>query len=258
MKVGFLITARLKSSRLPLKLLKEVNGENLITWMIKRLQLCKELDEIVICTSTNSQDDPLEEIAEKNGIQCFRGSEEDVISRLYDAAIKYKLDYVINMTADCPLIPYEYIPKLIQTYKETNADMIKCHHLPVGLYLTGLKPEAMKKVIDLKASDNTEYWLYYFIKTDIFKVEILQVDEDLLNKNYRIALDYPEDYENLKLIYEGLGQDTYKKTSREIIQFLDQHPEIAEINLHCNAQGAERTQNDPTSKVILKNGTIIN
>jgi spore coat polysaccharide biosynthesis protein SpsF len=252
MKVGFLITARLKSSRLPLKLLKEVNGENLITWMIKRLQLCKELDEIVICTSTNPQDDPLEEIAEKNGIQCFRGSEEDVISRLYDAAIKYKLDYVINMTADCPFVPFDYIPSVIETYKNTNADLVKCFSLPPGLFLSGLKIEAMKKVIDLKDSNYTEYWLAYFLKSGLFKVVEIDIESRFKNKNYRIVLDYPEDYEFMLKLYEGLGADAYKKSTTEIIKYLDSNPELATINWHCTEKGAIRTNEDPTSKIFLK------
>lgn len=257
MRVGFLITARLKSSRLPLKLLKEVNGENYLTWMIRRLKLATALEEIIICTSTNEQDAPLCEIAAKEGVKCFRGSEEDVIQRLYDAAQLYKLDYVINMTADCPFLPYELIDNVIETYKQTDADLVKCHDLPVGLFLSGLKVEAMKKVIELKASDNTEYWLYYFLKTDLFRVVNLPIDESLKRADYRIALDYPEDHELLKALYEGLGKDAYKMTSEEIIAYMDKHPYLALINKDCNAKGAVRTKEDETSKVVLKNGTVI-
>ena len=87
MRTGFLITARLKSTRLPKKLILEVLGENYITWMVRRLKLATNLDVIVICTSTNPQDDPLEEVAKKEGVECFRGSEEDVASRLYDCLL---------------------------------------------------------------------------------------------------------------------------------------------------------------------------
>lgn len=257
MRVGFLITARLKSSRLPLKLLKEVNGENYLTWMIRRLKLAPELSEIVVCTSTHEQDAPLCEIAAKEGIQCFRGSEEDVIQRLYDAAQLHNLDYVINMTADCPFLPYELIGDVIKTYQETDADLVKCHDLPVGLFLSGLKVDAMKRVIDLKASGNTEYWLYYFLKTDLFKVVNLPIDESLKRPNYRIALDYPEDHELLQALYEGLGPDAYKLKSGELIAYMDAHPHLADINKDCNAKGAVRTKEDEASKVVLKNGTVI-
>ena len=257
MKTGFLITARLKSSRLPKKLLLEVNGQPYIVWMLRRLKLAKELSEIVICTSTNPQDDELAEIAEREGVKVFRGSEEDVIQRLYDAAMEYDLDYIINMTADCPLLPYELIGHLIETYEQTGADLVKCHDLPAGMFLSGLKLDAVKRLTEMKGSGHTEYWLYYFLKTDLFNVKVLDVDENLLRANYRLILDYPEDHEFLQKVYEGLGAETFKKTSEEIVAYLDAHPQLAEINATCNAKGAERTKNDKTSQVILKDGTIL-
>ena len=258
MKTGFLITARLKSSRLPKKLLLEVNGEPYIVWMLRRLKLAKELSEIVICTSTNPQDDELVRIAKQEGVNVFRGSEEDVIQRLYDAALEYDLDYIINMTADCPLLPYELIGHVIETYRQTNADLVKCHDLPVGLFLSGLKIEAMKKLINMKASGHTEYWLYYFLKTNFFNVVNLKVDDKWIRPQYRIALDYPEDHEFLSKLFQGLGPDAYSKTTSEIVQFLDNNPELGKINIDCNTKGADRTAQDDTSKVILKDGTILN
>lgn len=257
MKVGFLITARLKSTRLPKKLLKEVNGATYMEWLIRRLKLADRLDEIVVCTSTNPQDDPLIEIAIKEGVKYFRGSEEDVIQRLYDAAQKFELDYAINMTADCPFIPFELIDLLVKSYKQSKADLIKCHDMAPGMFLSGLKIDAMKRVIDLKGSGFSEYWLYYFLKTTIFDVRPLQVPQDLVRPDYRFILDYPEDHDFLKRVYEGLGPDAYRKDSREIINFVDQNKEWVQINAACHAKGVERTEKDETSKVILKDGTVI-
>ncbi len=257
MKLGFLITARLKSSRLPKKLLHEVQGENYMTWMIRRLKLQSLLDEIVICTSTNPQDDPLEEIAQKEGVKCFRGSEEDVFQRLNEARKIYELDYVINMTADCPLLPFDLIPKLVDSFKKTNAELIKCHHLPVGLFLSGLSPAAMERLIELKASDNTEYWLHYFLKSELFDVRSLETEPSWQRDNFRIALDYPEDHEMLKATFEGLGEEAYKISTEDLIHWLDKHPEIVALNKDCGAKGVKRTEDDPTSKVKLKDGRVL-
>ena len=252
MKVGFLITARLKSTRLPMKLLKEVNGESMITWMLRRLKLATILDEIVIATSTNPQDDALEEIAKREGVQCFRGSEEDVSLRLHEAAETFNLDYIISMTADCPLLPYELIGDLVETFNNTQADLVTCYELPVGIYLSGLKPKAMKRVIEMKASENTEYWLYYFLKTDLFKVIPHPVDSDLFRSEYRFALDYPEDFAFLKAVYEGIGPEAYKATTKEILAFVDTHPELAKINKDFNKNMEERSADDPNAEVKLK------
>lgn len=257
MKTGFLITARLKSERLPKKLLLEVNGQAYITWMLRRLKLAKSLDEIVICTSINPQDDPLERIAQEEGVKCFRGSEQDVIQRLYDATEKYDLDYVINMTADCPLLPFDLIDVLIEQYRASKADLIKCHHLPVGLYLSGLKPAAMKTLIGMKASDRTEYWLYYFLKTDLFQVEQLSTDPSWNKAEFRFALDYPEDHELLSHFYEDNVPDAFAMSTEEIIRWMEEHPELMKINAECGKKGAERTVNDPDSKVHLKDGRVI-
>lgn len=252
MKVGFLITARLKSTRLPKKLLKEIDGVSMMSLMIRRLKLSSELSTIVIATSTNLEDDPLEVIAKQEGVECFRGSEEDVIERLYTAAKQYNLDYVINMTADCPMVPYDYIGKVIDTYKSTNADLVSCYELPAGLFLSGLKIEGMKRLLELKDSANTEYWLYYYLKTDLFKVVPLPIDSALKRTDQRIVLDYPEDFEMLEKLYAGLGPNAYKVSTVEVIDFLDKHPEIVDINKHCTAKGQVRTDEDPNSKVKLK------
>ena len=82
MKIGFLITARMKSTRLPLKLTLKIHDREIIALMIDRLKLCNCVDEIIIATSTNSQDDVLCQIAQREHVKCFRGSEADVLERL--------------------------------------------------------------------------------------------------------------------------------------------------------------------------------
>ena len=94
MKTAFLITARLKSTRLPKKVLLKVQGKPLIIHMINRIRHAKNINKIIICTSTNSQDDPLEEIANQQKIDCYRGSEDDVIQRLLDTAKKFRLNHL--------------------------------------------------------------------------------------------------------------------------------------------------------------------
>ena len=113
MKIGFLITARLKSTRLPGKLKLTIDDREMITWMIERLKCAPALDEIIIATSTNPQDKDLCQIAEREGVKCFRGSELDVIERLYKASKEFDLDYVLNVTADCPLVAYYIIEEVI-------------------------------------------------------------------------------------------------------------------------------------------------
>jgi spore coat polysaccharide biosynthesis protein SpsF len=239
MKTGFLITARMKSTRLSKKLTLEIEGRQVIRWMIDRLKLNKAIDEIVICTSTNSQDDALAEIAAEENIKVFRGSEEDVIGRLYEAAKANNLDYVINITADCPLVSNSYISEIIKTYQATNADLVRTLDLPHGFFSYGLKVAAMKKVCDIKSSENTEVWGRYFEETGM-KVVDVEIPDSLKREHFRLTLDYPEDFEFFKAVYKYFGADTYKTNMLDIIDFLDQHPEVVAKNEHCGVKYRQR------------------
>ena len=233
MEIGFLITARLKSTRLPKKVILELNNRSIICHMIDRLKLSNILDRIILCTSTNPQDKPLVDIAANESIDCFLGSEEDVILRLYEAARKFKLDYALNVTADCPLVSLEYLEKIVDKYRETNADLIKCAKLPHGLYSNGLKIEAIKRVCEIKKSNETEVWGRYFTDTGLFNVVDLDIPPEYIRPDYRLTLDYPEDFEFFKKIFEHFGKNTYKISMRAIIKYLDENPQVVAINKHC-------------------------
>ena len=233
MRIGFLITARMKSTRLPKKLILKIFDREMITWLVDRLKLSKIVDEIVIATSTNPQDQVLCDIAKREGIQCFKGSEDDVLDRLYHAAINFKLDYILNITADIPLVSYDFFEEAIEIFKETNADLITNDKLPHGFYFYGIKIEALKQVLDMKDNTDTEVWGPYFKDTGNFNHIDMDIPKEYHRENFRLTLDYPDDYNFFKALYEGIGPDTYKKTTMEIIKFLDEHPEIVAINEHC-------------------------
>jgi len=232
-EIGFLITARLKSTRLPQKVILELNNKPVICHMIDRLKLSNILDRIIICTSTNPQDKPLVDIAANENIDCFLGSEEDVILRLYEASRKFRLDYALNVTADCPLVSLEYIEEIVNRYKETNADFIRCEGLPIGLGSNGLKIEAMRRVCEIKKSGETEVWGRYFTDTGLFNVVDIDIPPAYIRPDYRLTLDYPEDFNFFKKLFEHFGENTYRTSMPDIIKYLDENPQVVEINKHC-------------------------
>ena len=107
------------STRLPGKVLERVQGIPLIQILINRLSLSKHIDELIIATSTNSQDDILEELANNKGFNIFRGSEKDVLERYYYAAKKFSANTIVRITGDCPLVD----PDLVD---ETKLFILKC------------------------------------------------------------------------------------------------------------------------------------
>lgn len=251
MKVGYLITARLKSTRLPLKLLKEVKGKPIISHMIDRLKLAKKIDQIIICTSENPQDRPLIQIAEENNIDSFCGDPDDVIARLSTAAEENNLDYVLNITGDCPFVDPIYVDKVVEAFLSTDADLIRTFGLPHGAFSYGIKPEALKKILEIKGDKDTEVWGRYFTDTDLFKVYDLPIDNPKHQQpDLRMTLDYPEDLAFFEKVFDHLYQENHVFSLDAILDLLEKHPEIVLINKDCARSFQKRFQ--AQSEISLK------
>jgi len=248
MNVGYLITGRLKSTRLRKKIFLKVLGKHLLFFMINQIRASKQTKSIILCTSTNSEDNPLEEFAKQEGIKCFRGDEDDVITRLYEAASYFELDYVLNMTADCPLIDPLYVDKVVDAFIKTDADMILPRDLPHGSFTYGVKPSAMKKVIQLKDTKDTEVWPVYITDTGLFNTYNLPIPNKHNRPDIRLTLDYPEDFEILKILIENLYEENKAIKIDKIINYLNSHPEIAAINKDC----AQKYKKNITKQTFIK------
>ena len=255
LKIGYLITGRLKSTRLPRKLLLEIQGKSVIEHMIDRLKRSEYVDEIVICTSTHEQDAPLVEVAEKNGIQCFRGDADDVLVRLLGAAQQYDFDYILNITADCPFADPLYADKIVNEYLATNADLIRQFDLPHGVFSYGIKVEGLRKVVEIKGASDTEVWGRYFTDTGLFEVKDLDVENSHHRRpGLRMTLDYPEDFEFIKAIFDALYEEGKVFSLDQILDFLDQHPEVIDINKGCGSKFSKRflLQSEPLLKRVTE------
>jgi spore coat polysaccharide biosynthesis protein SpsF len=240
LKTGFLITARLKSTRLPEKLLSEIQGKPIFSHMLDRLKLAKRVAEIIVCTSGHPQDDRLVELAQHEGVSCFRGDEDDVVRRLSEAAGAFELDYILSITGDCPFVDPEYADKIVSAFEETDADLIRAFDLPLGAFSYGVKPTAFRQVIDIKDDNNTEVWTRYFTDLDLFKVHDLPISERHRRPDLRMTLDYPEDLDFFKAVFSRLYEPGRVFTLDEILNLLEQNPQITAINQHCAAAYKKR------------------
>jgi|TARA_B100002003_G_C14051963_1_gene506572 spore coat polysaccharide biosynthesis protein SpsF len=231
MSTPFLITARLKSTRLPKKIMLEVMGKPLIVHMLDRIKHSRHIEDIVICTSTNSQDDPLEEIAEKEHVHCFRGSEDDVLERLLRAARSYDMTNFANITADCPLIDPLLIDRAVEEYDKVNADLVMYddsnNNIPFNCYV--LRVSALEKVCELKKETDTEVWLNLFT-THMFKIHSIIVEGKYRHNSLKISLDYPEDYEFIKKVFGELYDPDRVFSLPDVIDLANRRPDILSIN----------------------------
>jgi len=230
MKTAITITVRMKSTRLPLKAIKTFSGKSLIEHLIERLKRAKLPDEIILCTSTNPQDDILIEVAKQNNIKYFRGDEDDVLKRLFEAAKKYDINFIISTTGDNPLTDPYYIDKIIKKFQKTNADYITSLDLPWGTFSYGVKVKALKKVLELKKESDTEVWGQYFTKSNLFKVEKVEVDTPLKEAKIRLTVDTPEDFKFVTKIYEALYTKNPSFTLYDVIELLNKQQKLKKIN----------------------------
>ncbi|MBW3019081.1 3-deoxy-manno-octulosonate cytidylyltransferase, partial [Candidatus Woesearchaeota archaeon] len=186
-------------------------------------------DEIVMCTSTNPQDDILVDIAEMKKISCFRGSEDDVLDRLFNAAKSAGADFIVNVTADNPLVDPVYIDKIIEVFKTKNADYVTCKDLPLGAYAYGLKVKALETVIKTKSETDTEIWGRFFENGNIKKVEV-EVEEDLRHPEIRLTVDEQVDLELMRKIFDKLHVSKNDFDLKKVVSFLLNNPQLMVIN----------------------------
>jgi len=234
MRIGFLITARLKSSRLPLKIMKDLNGKPVIQRIVERAQEIHSIPnkDIVICTSANPQDKPLIEIAEKTGVSYFLGDADDVLKRLHDAAVYHKLDYALGITADNPLFSVEYANKIVDVIKKQHPDFVKITGLPFGGAAWGMNVKALRTICVVKTIVDTEIWGSLIDRPELFGVVTIKAEKQVSRPEYRLTLDYPEDYQLVNLLYATIPFKTTLKLEK-VVEYLDKHPEIAAINQLC-------------------------
>lgn len=231
MKTAIFITARLKSKRLPKKAIKHIKGKPMIRHQIDRLRLAERPGQIVMCTSPVDEDDPLEDIARDEGIECYRGDSEDVLLRLKNAAREFGVDTVISCTADNPFTDPSYIDKLTDFHNEGEYDYSKIKGLPFGTFSYAVSLPAMKKACQIKAKRDTEVWGGYFTETGYFKVGTLEVKDGKLHRpDLRLTVDTPKDFELIEKIFEALYQESRVFSLEEVVSLVEKNPNLKTIN----------------------------
>jgi spore coat polysaccharide biosynthesis protein SpsF len=231
-KVTAIIQARMTSTRLPGKVLMEVMGRPLLSYQIERLRFCKRIDEIIIATTTNKEDDPIVELVQKEGLNFYRGLENDVLDRYYQAAKEYEAVHIMRLTADCPLIQPDICDSIANAYFESNVDYIrtgKTFAEGLDCEIIGFKALAQAwREAKLKA-EREHVTLYISKHPEFLKTMVKENDTD--DSNYRITVDEEEDFIVVKTILENLykGEGTWFSIG-EIKRFFKENPSIYQLN----------------------------
>ena len=231
MKYVITITVRMKSTRLPKKVLLPIKGKRYIDHMIERLKLAKRPSDIVLCTSPLEQDDILIDIAKEHQIKYYRGHPDDVMLRIYNGAKKYNADVLVSTTGDNAFTDALIMDEMIEFFEKNNSDYTFCQDLPIGIQSYIVKLSAMKDAIEMKDDEDTEIWGGYLNRSNKFRVFEYTISDPLYkHPEWRLTLDYPEDYELFKRIFDKLYQEGKIFSFKDIMTLLDNKPEIMEIN----------------------------
>jgi spore coat polysaccharide biosynthesis protein SpsF len=219
MKTGYFITARLKSSRLKRKILLPLNGPNVLDHVIKRCKSLDNVEDVVLCTSTNPQDSELYDYALNHKIKFYAGSEDDVLLRLLDAANYYGIDAFLSITADNPLHSIEIGNEMVKWARKMDFDFIFVSGLPIGTMPYFINTKALEIAIAMKKKSDTEIWGPFVNRPDFFKIGYLNVNTKMFSDQIRLTCDYQEDYNFLKSIYHSFSQD-YIPTIKEVADII--------------------------------------
>jgi spore coat polysaccharide biosynthesis protein SpsF len=231
MNTAILITARLRSTRLALKVIKPIHERPMISHLIERLKRARIPQRIILCTSVLEQDDPLVEIAATEKVECFRGHPDDVLLRLTDAATKFGIDVVVSCTADNPFVDPEYIDRLLEFHVREGNDYSRSEGLPLGAFAYALSLPAMRRACELKAQTDTEVWGGYFTETGKFRWGTMSVtDPSVRWPELRLTVDTPQDFELVTRVFDELGRAGRIFSLREIVDLCRRRPDLVAIN----------------------------
>lgn len=234
MKIGAIIQARMSSTRLPGKVLKELplaSGISVLQQVIRRVKKAKMVDDVIVATTTKKTDDPIAVVAKEEKIKVFRGSEEDVLLRFYLAAKENKLDYIVRLTADCPCIDPKIIDFVIDDYFKSKVDYISyCYPRGIDIEVIPFKLLEEANSLAIKPADR-EHVSKFIYESGKYKIKWFEPHDEVFS-NIRITLDTPEDYELLRAVFDRLYDKNKFFGQKEILALYQKEPLIFKTNRH--------------------------
>lgn len=233
MTSAIFITARLKSTRLKEKVLREICGKPMLYHMVERLKLAKLPSKIILCTSDVKQDDRLADYALSLGVEVFRGHPDDVLLRFTDAANLHSIDTIISCTADNPFVDSNYIDRLIEFHEDGGYDFSEIQGLPFGVFSYAISRVAAIKACKIKNEVDTEVWGGYFRDTGLFKNGKLVAQEPDYWPELRLTVDTKEDFALICEIFAALYDREGRVFSlNEIIELIRNNNSLQAINMN--------------------------
>ena len=234
-KTAAIIQARMGSTRLPGKVLKKIKDKTVLSHVIKRVEQSKKIDEIIIATTKHRRDDPIIKEAKKYGINYYRGSEEDVLSRYYESAEQYDIDTIVRITSDCPLIDPFIIDEIIEFYQKNDYDLVtnagpkqENRTYPRGMDTEVFSFEILKEIYQNADQKYQREHVTPYIYENSDRISYYKNNNDY--SKYRLTLDEKEDLKLIKKVYNNLYKGEHDFYLADIIQLLEENKHLQKIN----------------------------
>ena len=229
--IAAIIQARMGSTRLPGKTLMDISGHPMLWHVVNRARQIEALDETVVATSDNASDDSIVAFCKQERIPCFRGDEDDVLDRYYQAAKWIGADVIVRITPDCPLIDPDVVDDVVKCYVDGDYDYVSNTDPPTfpdGLDTEVFSFEALERAWrEAKLQSEREHVTPYIRKhPELFRIGNVTYGEDL--SSMRWTVDEPQDLEFVRAVYDHL--ESMSSGMADVLDVLKKHPELMEIN----------------------------
>lgn len=244
MKIGAIIQARMTSTRLPGKVASELpygSGITVLEQVVRRLNKCDVVDEVIVATTTDKADDGVVRLAKKAGAKAFRGSREDVLSRYFAAAAKYKLDAVVRITSDCPCADPVLIEKIIRRHLATGADYtantVKQTY-PDGFDVEVFSFKALESCNERAVLPPEREHVTFYMRShpEMFRVGSYEAPKGKRRPELRVTLDTPADYALLCSVYDALYRADKYFGWKAVLKLFSDKPWLETINMQSLAK----------------------
>jgi len=229
---GIVVVCRLNSTRLARKALLDLNGVTVIERCLMSCLRSKMTKGVVLATSDHQEDRDLGQYCLDGKVEFFQGSAEDPAARMLAAADAYGFDHIVRVTGDSPLVSYELLDMLVESHAKADADYSYLDDVALGAKSEVVSVEAIRRLQSLALTDGySEYLTLYFMNNpNVFTINAFQPPKALCHSQYRLNLDYPEDYTMLKNVFSGLNVGEEAVPHEAVVRYLGERPEVAAIN----------------------------
>jgi spore coat polysaccharide biosynthesis protein SpsF len=230
-KIVAIIQARMGSTRLPGKVLAEIEGHPMLWHVVQRVQTAKSLDCAVVATTTGRDDNVIADFCRECGFHCFRGSERDVLDRYYSAARHYRAEAIVRITSDCPLIDPQIVDSVVHAFTSQQPDYASnCieRTFPRGLDTEILTMRALESTWCDAVYDHQREHVTAYIYENPKKFNILSIKGDDDHSAHRWTVDTREDLDFVRAVYSRFQDASF--LWNDVLRIIELEPQLATIN----------------------------